>query len=309
MPDTPVRASTWAAEAPLTLGDLAAAIGRRWWWVLGAFVASSVFAAMWAFSMPATYRATVVVVPAGVEKELRGAGAFIGQSGGAGVLGGIGLDSQDLATEEALAVLKSRDFGERFITDHGLLPVLFPKDWDAARNQWLPGREPTLAQGFRRFDEDIRSASRDKRTGLVYVSITWTNPTQAAAWANEIVARINADMRARAVKAASASLAFLEKERGRVPFLETRQTIDRLIEAQISRSMVASVTPQYVFRVVDRALPPDPEFPVGPTRNFILVAGPLFGLLLGCALALLHAGILGEFSSSRARRSRATAGG
>jgi uncharacterized protein involved in exopolysaccharide biosynthesis len=59
------------------------------------------------------------------------------------------------------------------------------------------------------------------------------------------------------------------------------------------------VTPEYVFRVVDRALPPDRNDPVGPSRAFVLVAGPLLGLVLGIGLAWLHAGLAGDFRRRR----------
>jgi uncharacterized protein involved in exopolysaccharide biosynthesis len=300
--EPPVSTNYWAAESSLTLGDLLGALRRRWWWLLGAIAITWIGFAFWAFLVPPSYRATVVVVPAGVEKGMGGAGAMLGQLGGLASLAGINLASGDSLTEEALAVLQSREFGERFISDHDLLPRFFPDEWGGGRSQiGIADGRPTLAEGFRHFDEEVRRVSRDKKSGLIMVSVDWTDREEAAAWANDLVARINADMRSRAIESASASLAFLENERERTSFVETRQTINRLMEAQFSRRMLASVTPEYVFRVVDRALPPDATDPVSPTRTFLLIAGPIVGLLLGAVLALLHAGLRGEFPGPGAR--------
>jgi uncharacterized protein involved in exopolysaccharide biosynthesis len=309
--ESPTSVNTWVAESSLTLGDLVEAIRRRWWWLLGTIAVTSVGFALWAFLVPPTYRATVVVVPAGVEKGLGGAGAMLGQLGGLASLAGINLASSDSLTEEALAVLQSRQFGERFISDHDLLPRFFPDKRNEGRSQIgvAADSRPTLAEAFRHFDEEVRRVSRDKKSGLIMVSVDWSDREEAADWANDLVARINADMRTRAIESATASLTFLEKERERTPFVETRQTINRLVEVQISRRMLASVTPEYVFRVVDRALPPDARDPVSPTRTLLLIAGPIVGLLLGAALALLHAGFAGEFPRPAVREHRDAARG
>jgi uncharacterized protein involved in exopolysaccharide biosynthesis len=304
--ESPTGTNIWVAESSLTLGDLVRAMRRRWWWLLGSIAVTWIGFALWAFLVPPTYRATVVVVPAGVEKGLGGAGAMLGQLGGLASLAGLNLASGDSLTEEALAVLQSREFGERFISDHDLLPRFFPHKWDGDRNQVgiVADGRPTLAEGFRHFDENVRRVSRDKKSGLIMVSVDWTDREEAAAWANDLVGRINADMRTRAIESATASLAFLESERERTAFVETRQTINRLIEAQVSQRMIASVTPEYVFRVVDRALPPDAKDPVSPTRTFLLIAGPIVGLMLGAALALLHAGLAREFPGPGTRDRR-----
>ena len=299
MSPAPVDSGAWAAEPPLTLGDLARALARRWWWPLGLAILGGALAALWAFNVPPKYRAAVVVVPSNVDTRANDERTVVTRLED--------LASGDSVTEEALAVLQSREFGERFIADHKLLPRFFADEWDARAGKWAvpEDRVPTLAQGFRHFNEDVRGLNRDKRTGLITLYIDWTDRDEAAAWANELIARVNADMRQRAIDASSASLTFLEKERERTAYVETRLAIDRLVESQIRRRMLASVTPEYVFRVVDRALPPDRNDPVGPSRAFLLAAGPLLGLMLGIGLAWLHAGLAGDFRARRREEPRA----
>jgi uncharacterized protein involved in exopolysaccharide biosynthesis len=45
--------------------------------------------------------------------------------------------------------------------------------------------------------------------------------------------------------------------------------------------MVANVTHEYAFRVVDKAMPPDIDDPVRPRKLMLLLAGPFVGLVAG----------------------------
>ena len=72
--------------------------------------------------------------------------------------------------------------------------------------------------------------------------------------------------------------------------METRSAINRLIETQINRRMMANVTEQFAFRVVDRAVPADLSDRVRPRRTvMVLVGGSLGGLIAG-VLVLLGGG-------------------
>ena len=56
--------------------------------------------------------------------------------------------------------------------------------------------------------------------------------------------------------------------------------------AQVNRRMLANVTEEYAFRILDRALPPDPKQPVWPNRPLFALMGLAFGLVLGIGLAV-----------------------
>ena len=126
----------------------------------------------------------------------------------------------------------------------------------------------------------------DKKTGLVTLQIDWTNRTEAAEWANELVSRLNAEMRERAIKKANASMQFLERELQTTSTVEVREAISHLMEAQEKQRMLANVTQDYAFRVVDRAIASDMDEPVWPPRKLFFIAGPVLGLFLGVLSAL-----------------------
>jgi uncharacterized protein involved in exopolysaccharide biosynthesis len=256
-------------------------IAHRWLVIICVLLSTAAFVTL-AMVMTPVYRATTVLVPASNERNsLAGSlSSTLGQLGGLASLAGVNIGSADSATEEALAVLRSRQFTERFINDLNLMPALFPgKDWEK-------DDPPTPARAFRRFKK-IRTVTQDKKTDLVMLQIDWKDREAAAMWANELAARLNAEMRNRAISQAEASVRFLEQELMNTSAVETRQAINRLIEAQIRQRMLANVSMEYAFRVVDRAMPPDADDPLKPQKLVLFLLGPLVGLVAGIVGVLI----------------------
>ena len=144
----------------------------------------------------------------------------------------------------------------------------------------------------------VRFWYEEKKTGLVNVQIDWTDPQEAADWANELVRRLNAEMRSRAIAKSNASLGYLEDELKTTLEVATREAINRLIEAQIKQRMVANVTTEYAFRIVDRAMASDPDDPEKPKKIILIALGPIAGLAIG-VVAVLLAGFFGPIVQSR----------
>jgi len=283
----------------------AVTLWSRRWWILAAIILCTAAFTGAAFMLTPIYRATTVVVPAGEGRS--GMSTVLGQLGGLASIAGIDVGSSDSQGQEALAVLRSREFTEGFIRDEQMMPELFPDRWDGEAHRWKGPQErwPTLIQGFRYFDKHVRTATRDKQTGFITIDIDWRDPQKAASWANRLVARLNAEMRSRAIASTNASVSYLEKELATTPAVETRLAINRLMEEQINKRMLANVTEEYALRVIDRALPSDPKDIFRPNKVLLLLLGPAAGLLLGAAVVLaLHAlrqkpvGLVGRNDSS-----------
>ncbi len=260
-------------------------------WVIIAFVILCTAALTTiAYKMTPIYRATTVVIPAGSSGASGGGlGAALGQLGGLASLAGVNVGSGDSEVQEALAVLDSRVFTERFITEKNLLPKLYSKIWDEKTNQWTVEKEaqPTLAKAYAYFDKNIRTVTQDKKTGLVTLTIDWRDRNEAAEWANELVQRLNAEMRARAIEKSEASMGYLDKELKSTAQIGTQEAINRLIEVQVKQRMLANVTAEYSFRVVDKALPSDADDPIKPKKLLMMVAGPFLGGFLGILWVLI----------------------
>jgi uncharacterized protein involved in exopolysaccharide biosynthesis len=243
------------------------------------------------FTTPA-YLASTVLVPASAGRGgLAGLSSALGQFGGIASLAGISLGSEDSEVAESLAVLGSRQFLASYITSRNLLPDLFPDSWDAVSKTWKVPEEkrPTLGDACRYFAGHLLTVTQDKKTGLVTVSIEWRDRAKAAEWVNGLVEKLNSEMRDRARKKADASVAYLKEELNTTGDVGTRDAVNRLIETQVQQKMLANVTEEYSFRVVDRAAIPDLKERIRPKRVLWVLIGTLAGFLLSTStIVLMH---------------------
>ena len=263
----------------LTLDELLELTWRRRLLVIASVLVFAALAAAASFVMTPRWRAQVVIVPVKGD-DMRGVlSSALGQLGGLASLAGLGASGGG-NKEENLQFLSSRGFLASFIEEEQLLPVLFAKKWDATQGRWIvddPDDVPTIADGVRYMDTKVRSVQEERRTGIVTLSIVWKDPVVAARWANLMVERANRDLRARAIRDAEASKAYLNAELGKTDVVELRQSIYRLLENQIKTVMLASVRPDYAFRIIDPAVPPDLDEKIRPKRTVMTVLGALAG--------------------------------
>lgn len=251
---------------------------RRWLITISTIVCAAAFVAA-AFMSTPIYRVETVVVPGEGDNRAGGMGSMLGQFGGLAAMAGLDVSAKASITEEAIAVLRSRGFTETFLREEGVMPQLYAKQWDAASRRWKgPAEEhPTFAQGYKYFDRKVRTINQDKKRGLIVIQVEWKDREVAAHWANQLVKRLNSEMRARAIRQTDASVRYLEKELADTNLVETRQAVSRLMEAQINQRMYANVAQEYAFRVVDPALPPDFKDVVRPNKPLLLLLGTFLG--------------------------------
>jgi uncharacterized protein involved in exopolysaccharide biosynthesis len=269
-------------------------------WVAASVVAFSVLLVVVAFVTEPVYRADVVLAPA--RSNLGGGGLLssaLGQFGGLASLAGIEIGSSDAETEEALAVIQSRQFTEKFINDRQLMPKLFRSRWDAANETWKGSQKswPTPAKAAKYFDKKIRRIFRDRKSGLITLQVDWRDRAEAAKWANDLAKEINLEMRRRAIANATAYVSYLEEEFKKTDAVATRDAISRLIESQVKQRMLATVNQEYAFQVVSAALPPDSNDFVKPRRLVLIAAGPVVGFFV----ALFAIILIETFRAARAR--------
>jgi capsular polysaccharide biosynthesis protein len=270
--------------------ELVVVLWRRRWLIVICTICAIVLAAVLGFTMTPVYRGAAILVPVSSDRgglDGGGLGSALGSVGGLAALAGLGLGSKESQVEETLAVLKSRQFTEAFISRYKLTPELFGKRWDAATGNWKIGAEvPTLHDAFRQFDS-LRKIDRDTKTGLITLKVDFTDRAKAADWCNTLVERLNDEMRRRAIESSAASIGYLEKELASTTVVDTREAISRLMETQIRQRMLANVTQEYALRFVDRAMVADRTDKVAPRKALMMIAGMLIGGAIGCGLALL----------------------
>lgn len=275
------------SDDEISLTRVIAAFKARWKLMLFLPLIAGGLAVGASYLMTPVYRAQSVVSPAQAD-SLSGGGLarLAGQLGAfGGLVSELGFGAAGDQSKLWIATLRSRSALEAFVRKNELLPVLFDKRWDAAKKQWKVrngrSRQPTMDDAIRRLKDDVIEINEDKRTGLISVAVNWRNREQAATWANDFVALVNALARERTIDEARRSISFLESELDQTNVVERHQIIYRLIESRVNDIMLAKGRSDYAFAVVDPATVPDLDKPSRP-RRFVLLA---LGLFAGCVVA------------------------
>jgi uncharacterized protein involved in exopolysaccharide biosynthesis len=255
---------------------------KRW---LALIVLTTLIGVIAALLLQRRYEAEAVVLPRGNERAalMQSLGS---QLGGLAALAGLG-GAEGGQRAEAIEMLQSQILAREFIQDNKLLPVLFASDWDAQRNAWRHVR--TINEAVALFDHRIRVVIEDRRTGLATVRITWKDPVQAAAWANELVRRANDELRQRAVTRAQGSIEYLKREARNAEAVDIQQALYRLMEDQYKTLLLANVSDDYALSVIDPAVASDPRQYVFPKRALFAFGGLFFGLVLVLMMAFIQA--------------------
>jgi uncharacterized protein involved in exopolysaccharide biosynthesis len=254
-------------------------------------VVTGLFAAF-AFVSAPVYRSEVLVVPnKGRAAAAGGLAQLAGQFGGLASLAGVNLGSDNTDKDVAMSLLTGREFLGKFVEQEQLLPILFANRWDAAKRQWrtswLRSQPPTIDDAVKLLQKRVVSVNEDRRTGLIRLNVEWRERTQSAAWANKLVSKVNEEMRARATVDARRSQEYLRQQLQSTDVFELTQAIYRLLEVELKNEMLASVTTEYAFKVVDPAKTPQQKDFVRPRRFLLIVFGAFVGVAVGIAFALL----------------------
>jgi uncharacterized protein involved in exopolysaccharide biosynthesis len=272
----------------IRLADLWNAIWRGKWLILITACILTAVAVVAALLITPRYRAQVVMAPVTEERANGGLTSLAGQLGGLAAMAGITVGEQG-GTAESIATLQSRAFTDRFIQGHNLLPVLFADLWDGDQQKWDvsdPEDTPTLADAYERFNKSVRSVSQDAQTGLVTLTIDWSDPQLAADWANALVSEVNATLRSKAIEQSKRNFEYLTRELQEATDLELRTAIFSVMQSEMRTAMLANVRTEYAFRVIDPAAVPEKHY--WPNLILFVAVGFTTGLMLGLFATFLR---------------------
>jgi len=278
-------------EADFKFFDLPTLIGVVWrakWLVAICSLGMSVAVYALTYLITPQYRVTTVVADASEPGGSAGMMSALGQLGSLASLAGFGLTSEVRSSDEGLAVLDSDEFLDRFISRHNVMPVLYQNQWDAKKQSWTSerGKEPTIGKAIRLF-RTLITVGRDRRTLLISVSVEWKDRATAEMWCGRLIEDLNAEMQGRALQRAREDIDYLRKHIEIENNIETRQAVGRLLEAQLKQEMLASVSKDYVFKIVSHGRQPEADRFVRPRRMLMAAVGFLFGSGLGVLAAFV----------------------
>ena len=225
-----------------------------------------------ALSLPEVFRADMVIKS--TETKNRSMFSQISNRLG-GIAGSLGVNLDEGGSggdySKAVATLYSRVFLQTYIDANNLMPVLFPKDWDANTKSWKNNSSPpTKYDAYEEFVVKIL-LKRDEQTGIINFAVEWNNPVTASEIANDLIIELNNYLRNKEIENISSNIEYLEKELNQTSIVNAQAVVFKVIEEQTKAIMLANVTEEYAFEVIDPAIPPDER--IRPSRRMIMLIG------------------------------------
>jgi len=236
--------------------------------------------------LPKEYEAVIMISPVMEDAgsgRLGALGSLASQYGGLASLAGLNIGGRG-RKDEALATLQSELLTESYISKNNLLPVLYWRDWDAARHRWTTDSPPTLWKANRFFKKGVRDITEDRKSGLVLLTIRWRDPKLAAQWANDLARITNDYLRTKAIEESERNIHYLNEQAVKTNIVEVQKAIYALLQDEINKQMVARGREEYALKVVDPAFVPEKPSTPGPLR---LGAGGFVAGLVLTALVLM----------------------
>lgn len=224
------------------------------------------------------------------------------QYGGLASLAGINLTG--LGGEEgerinlAIRVIQSRQFFKEFLYEKMLIDLMAFDTWEAETNavtykediydeksnQWVReidfpyGVVPSFQEAFEIFNENHLEIIQDNDPGFVVLRVRHESPHVARDWLALIIESINDSMRSSDIAEAQESIEFLVAQRSETELVALDEIFAQLIEEQTKTILLAQVSEDYVFNVIDEPLAPELE--AEPNRVLITLFGCFFSLFL-----------------------------
>ena len=267
---------------------------------------AAICAVLYALSLPNIYESKALLAPKG-ESGAGGLAALARQYGGLASLAGINIGGGGESSKSMMAQQKiqSLDFFTRHLYGKIVLDLMAVDHWDASsgalvydpdfydvksrvwvREASYPRQAKPSAQEAHKAFLGVLSLSEDKKTSLVTIAIKHQSPVVAQAWVSLIIEAVTEELRGSDVEEAQGSIAFLEQQRAQTSLVSLDEVFAQLIEEQTKTIMLANVSKDYVFNVIDPAVVP--ELKSEPERALICILGTLLGGMLGVLLVLVR---------------------
>jgi uncharacterized protein involved in exopolysaccharide biosynthesis len=238
-----------------------------------------------AFISPKWYEASIVLSPVATSAS-SALGSTGSALGGLAALAGLSVTG-DSRKSESVAMLQSEALTERYIEKNGLLQVIYRKQWDSAKQEWIdPNDHPTLWKANRYFKKTLRTVSTDLKTGIITLTIKWKDPALAADWANGLVNMTNEVMRNKAIDESERNIAYLTAEASKTNMVEARQAIYTILQGELNKAMLARGSSEYSFKIIDPARPAERQS--SPIKSLWIIIGLFSGAFLAIAATLIH---------------------
>tara|TARA_B100000886_G_scaffold277947_1_gene201947 strand:+ start:932 stop:1894 length:963 start_codon:yes stop_codon:yes gene_type:complete len=269
-----------------------------------AFLLASVW---YSLSLPNVYSTFAILSVNADQASAGGLSRLAQQYGGLARLAGLDVGASTPQADKgkvALKKMQSFDFFNDSIYQEVVVDLFSVKGWDAVTGvleykpevfdresgTWIrqvaPPKtpKPSAQEAFKVFS-GLFSANRDRLSGFISVNVSAPSPSLAREWGNLVISQINETIRKSDIKKAEDSIVFLQEQRAKTDISNLEGVFARLIEEQTKTIMLANVSKDYIFEVIER--PVAPEQKSGPFRAQICFLGAFLGMLFGMLVVLV----------------------
>jgi uncharacterized protein involved in exopolysaccharide biosynthesis len=243
-----------------------------------------------------------------VRDNAQSQGMFSQLSGGVSSMLGVNLPTTgDKKAMEAMELIQSRNFVNHLIGFEGVLPSImaaqsydsFSKElvfnsevYNSKSKTWTrePNAngivEPTYLEAHRAYGNGLLSILQDKKTGFIRIHVEHISPVFASEFLQLVIREANTLLRNRDMKESDQALQYLKSELAKTSYVEIRESINSLIEAQLETQMLAKINEEYSLAIID---PPFiPENKSKPVRSIIVIVSTAFGGFFSVMLVLVR---------------------
>ena len=295
-------------EQELDLRELYNILWKGKWLIVLFTTLFTICAVFYAISQPNIYRADALLAPNSQSQTGSGINSVVNQLGGLASLAGI--KSSGNSTDKvayALEILKSREFVYDFIKNHELKAILLATaGWDKNKNELIYNKElydsatkswsvsdagisnePSMQKAYDYFINSSITIFRNEDNGFVEVSFSHFSPYLTKSLLDSLILSLNKKIKQQDLTEATKSLSYFKSELNETNVTGLKNMFYQLIEEQYRTIMLTKVRPDYVFKVVDRAVIPEEKSE--PKRALISIFGFLAGLVFSFMFVLINA--------------------
>jgi len=232
----------------------------------------------------------------------------LSQYSGLAAMAGITLPSSSGEDKAAqmIELIKSRKFVKHLMTFENILPSILAaksynnstqellfnqKLYESETKTWKNNEIPSYLKAHKSYI-GMLSITQNKKTGFISINIEHISPVFAKDFLELIIRESNELIRKKDMEESKQGLEYLTSELSKTPFVEIKESINNLIEAQLETQMLAQINQDYILIEIE---PPFiPEQKSKPIRTYICVTGTMLGGMLSVLIVLIRHYSFGE---------------
>ena len=278
-------------DTALTLGDLFNLIKSNISFIICSTVLGLILTASYSLLVTPIYASEALIAPKSASEQR--ASSLSSSLSSLSSLAGMGPISSGATREEiAYRKLMSKEFftvlfnNENFVRDfYGV------KNYNSSTNKvtyldtetWMESK-PHFQKAYEDFHRKTFTASYDRNSGLITLILRNESPDLSSLWLKKIISEINHYVREEEKLEAENALEYLKLRLNETKVIEVQRVIAALIQQRIQTLMLAEVSEEYLFDVVDEPFRPDYRY--WPKRTQMTIIGTIISGLIAILFSI-----------------------